>query len=355
MIGLNIDGYTARFHHLERLVPYMVTPENQRVNRYIQGPKIKAHVTSSKPTTIQSAFGMANRLTTDGGNRPNPMLVIEGNPNQVLFDSGTDYSFISTNFLPLINMKPSVISPDYDIEIASGLNVVTNMIVRGCRLELEGHTFIIDMIPFGHENLEVYRERPKGNLKKLKTMKVNEPKLEDILVVRYFLGLFLKDLTGLPPSCEVKFRIDLIPGAMPVAKSPYRLAPTEMQERSNQLKDLQDKGYYMRFITNFSMIAKPLTLLTQKNKKFEWGDEPENAFKTLKDMFCDALILVLPEGPYDFVVYCDASNQGFGCVLMQRNKDIALYVSKCFTCSKVKSEHKKPSGLLQQPEIPEWK
>ncbi|GJY83510.1 hypothetical protein Tco_0496886 [Tanacetum coccineum] len=69
-------------------------------------------------------------------------------------------------------------------------------------------------------------------------MKVNESKLEDIPVVRDFYGVFPKDLSGLPPSREVEFRIDLIPGAMPVAKSPYRLAPTEMQELSNQLKEL---------------------------------------------------------------------------------------------------------------------
>ncbi|GJW06414.1 putative reverse transcriptase domain-containing protein [Tanacetum coccineum] len=69
-------------------------------------------------------------------------------------------------------------------------------------------------------------------------------------------------------------------------------------------------GYNRRFIANFSKIAKPLTLLTQKkNKKFEWGNEQENAFQTLKDMLYDALILPLPEGPNDFVVYCDASNQ----------------------------------------------
>nr|GEX64952.1 putative reverse transcriptase domain-containing protein [Tanacetum cinerariifolium] len=86
-------------------------------------------------------------------------------------------------------------------------------------------------------------------------------------------------------------------------------------------------GYYRRFIASFSKIAKPLTPLTQKNKKFEWGDEQENAFQTLKDMLCDAPILALPEGADDFVVYCDASNQGFGCVLMQRNKVIA-YASR---------------------------
>ncbi|GJR55143.1 putative reverse transcriptase domain-containing protein [Tanacetum coccineum] len=68
MVGSYIDGYTARFHELERLVPHMVTPKSQHVNRYIRGlaPEIKAHVTSSKPATIQGAVSMANRLTTDG-------------------------------------------------------------------------------------------------------------------------------------------------------------------------------------------------------------------------------------------------------------------------------------------------
>ncbi|GKF83424.1 hypothetical protein Tco_0245080 [Tanacetum coccineum] len=68
MVGSDIDGYTAKFHKLARLVPYMVTLENQRVNRYILGlaPEIKAHATSSKPTTIQSVVSMANHLTTDG-------------------------------------------------------------------------------------------------------------------------------------------------------------------------------------------------------------------------------------------------------------------------------------------------
>ncbi|GKA08972.1 putative reverse transcriptase domain-containing protein [Tanacetum coccineum] len=68
MVGSDIDRYTARFHELSRLVPHMVTLENQRVNCYIRGlaPEIKPHVTSSKPTSIQSAMSMANRLTTDG-------------------------------------------------------------------------------------------------------------------------------------------------------------------------------------------------------------------------------------------------------------------------------------------------
>nr|GEW60382.1 putative reverse transcriptase domain-containing protein [Tanacetum cinerariifolium] len=75
------------------------------------------------------------------------------------------------------------------------------------------------------ENLEVHRERLEGNLKQLKTLKVNEPKLKDIHVVHEFLGVFSEDLLGLPPSRKVEFRIDLIPGTMPVAKSPCRSAP----------------------------------------------------------------------------------------------------------------------------------
>ncbi|GJV92991.1 putative reverse transcriptase domain-containing protein [Tanacetum coccineum] len=307
------------FQQLARLVPHMVTPKSQRVNRYIRGlaPEIKAHVTSSKPVIIQGAVSMTNRLTIDGikdgifkknenagnkkskdngninmlvnirsvqnansiilcgdpnhfrrncprmnqattsgGNRPKLVLAIEGNTNQ-----GNNRNQARGKAFAL----------------ASGLKVETNKIIRGCRLELKGHTFIIDLIPFGHGSfdviigmdwlsklrakivcfkkivqillsnediLEVHGERPEGNLKQLKTMKVDGQKLEDILVVSHrFPGVFLEDLTGLPLSREVEFRIDLIPGAMPVAKLPYRLAPTEMLELTNQLNELQEKGF----------------------------------------------------------------------------------------------------------------
>ncbi|GJZ59309.1 putative reverse transcriptase domain-containing protein [Tanacetum coccineum] len=69
-------------------------------------------------------------------------------------------------------------------------------------------------------------------------------------------------------------------------------------------------GYYMHFIVNFSKIAKPLTSLTQKNQKYEWGEKEEEAFQTLKNNLCDAPILLLPDRVEDFIVYCDASNQG---------------------------------------------
>ncbi|GKE67235.1 putative reverse transcriptase domain-containing protein [Tanacetum coccineum] len=78
-----------------------------------------------------------------------------------------------------------------------------------------------------------------------------------------------------------------------------------------------------RFIKGFSKIAKSLTKLTQKNKKYSWGKEQESAFQLLKQKLCKTPILALPEGNDDFVVYCDASLQGLGAVLMQREKVIA--------------------------------
>nr|GEW38074.1 reverse transcriptase domain-containing protein [Tanacetum cinerariifolium] len=290
--------------------------------------------------------------------------------------------------------------------------------------------------------LEIHGERPEKDPKSLSCIKADKVRLDDIHTVCDFPEVFSDDLMGLPPVCEIEFRIDLIPGALPVVKSPSCLAPSEMQELSNQLKELQEKGfirpshspwgtpvlfvkkkdgaccfskidlrsgyhqlrvreedipkttfrtryghfeftvmpfgltnapavfmdlmnhvfqflghvvnregihvdpskvesvknwktpkspseirsflglagYYRRFIENFSKIAKPLTQLTQKNKAYVWGDKQEEAFCILKEKPCNALVLALLDGPNGFVVYCDASNQGFGCVLMQRGK-----------------------------------
>ncbi|GJY96315.1 putative reverse transcriptase domain-containing protein [Tanacetum coccineum] len=79
-------------------------------------------------------------------------------------------------------------------------------------------------------------------------------------------------------------------------------------------------GYYRRFIEDFSKIAKSLTVLTRKSKTYDCGEEQENAFQTLKDKLCNAPVLSLTDGPEDFMVYCDASGLGLGCVLMQREE-----------------------------------
>ncbi|GJZ86337.1 putative reverse transcriptase domain-containing protein [Tanacetum coccineum] len=86
-------------------------------------------------------------------------------------------------------------------------------------------------------------------------------------------------------------------------------------------------GYYRRFIEGFSKIAKPMTKLTQKSVKFNWGEKEEVAFQTLKQKLCSALILALPERSENFVVYCDASHKGLGAMLMQKERVIA-YASR---------------------------
>ncbi|GJV91635.1 putative reverse transcriptase domain-containing protein [Tanacetum coccineum] len=105
-------------------------------------------------------------------------------------------------------------------------------------------------------------------------------------------------------------------------------------------------GYYRRFIENFSKIAKSLTILTQKSRTFDWGEEQEKAFQTLKDELCNAPALALPDGPKDFVVYCDASGLGLGCVLMQRGK-VITYASR----SVIYTDHKSLQHIFNQKEL----
>ncbi|GJZ38516.1 putative reverse transcriptase domain-containing protein [Tanacetum coccineum] len=73
--------------------------------------------------------------------------------------------------------------------------------------------------------------------------KSKEKRLEDVPIVQNFPEVFPEDLPGLPPARQVEFQIDLVPGAAPVARAPYRLAPSEMKELSEQLKELSDKGF----------------------------------------------------------------------------------------------------------------
>nr|GFA32143.1 putative reverse transcriptase domain-containing protein [Tanacetum cinerariifolium] len=98
-------------------------------------------------------------------------------------------------------------------------------------------------------------------------------------------------------------------------------SPTEIRQF------LRLMGYYRRFIEGISKITKTMTKLTQKKIKFEWDDKQEAAFQLLKQKLCSVPILALPEGSEDFIVYCDASNEGLSAVLMQREKVIS-YASR---------------------------
>ncbi|GJY59669.1 putative reverse transcriptase domain-containing protein, partial [Tanacetum coccineum] len=464
-----------------------------------------------RKTTNNNAQGRAYMLRDRNAHQdPNVvtgMFLLNQHLARVLFDSGADKSFVSISLASKLNIPPITIDTFYDIEMADENLVSINTVIQGAILTLLNQPFKIDLMPIklgsfdvviGMDWLSKYHARIICDEKvvhipidgetliiraQIMEKKSDEKRLEDIPVVREFPKVFPEDLPGLPPVRQVEFQIDLIPGATPVARAPYRLAPSEMQELSNQLQELADRGssvyskidlrsgyhqlrvrdedipktafrtryghyefqvmpfgltnapavfmdlmnrvckpyldkfvivfiddiliysrnkeehanhlriilellkkeklyakfskcdfwirivqflghlidsqglhvdpakieavknwtspttpteirqflglagYYRRFIKDFSKIAKSLTELTQKNKKYIWGENQESAFQLLKQKLCEAPILALPEGNDDFVVYCDASHQGLGAVLMQREKVIA-YASR---------------------------
>ncbi|GJU42882.1 putative reverse transcriptase domain-containing protein [Tanacetum coccineum] len=221
----------------------------------------------------------------------------------ILFDTGADRSFISTAFSSLINIAPTSLENCYDVELADGKLVGIDTIIRGCTLNFLDHPFNIDLmpvelgsfdviigmdwlrrchavivcdeklvqIPYGNETLTFCgNESSNGRESRLTVIscskaqeymakgcqvflaqisaKKEEDKSEgkqikDVPIVRDFPEVFPEDLPGLPPARPVEFQIDLIPGAAPVARAPYRLAPSEMKELSEQLQELSNKGF----------------------------------------------------------------------------------------------------------------
>ncbi|GJW40562.1 putative reverse transcriptase domain-containing protein [Tanacetum coccineum] len=211
----------------------------------------------------------------------------------VLFDSGSDRR--NTRFSSLLNIKPIKIGDSYEVELADGRIVSTNTILKGCTLSLVNHIFEIDLmpielgtfdviigmdwlvkhdavivcgekvvrIPHGNKTLTIEGDKGGSRLKIISCIKArkyveqgchlflahvtkkksNEKRMEDVPVIRDFLEVFPKELPGLPPPRKVEFQIDLVPRAAPVARAPYRLAPSEMKELSVQLQELLEKGF----------------------------------------------------------------------------------------------------------------
>nr|GEV68964.1 reverse transcriptase domain-containing protein [Tanacetum cinerariifolium] len=320
----------------------------------------------------------------------------------ILFDTGADKSFVSTACSSLVNINPSTLDCSYDVELANGQIVGVDTIIRGCTLNLLNRSFNIDLMPVelgsfdvivGMDWLKTYHAVIVCDEKTIRVLfedetliircngsnngnqlniisctktrkyllkgypvflanittktikdKSKEKQLENVPIVRDFSEVFPEDLPCLPPTRQVEFQIDLIPGVAPVARTPYRLAPTIKSTKNNKeheehlkailelikkeelgihvdpakiesIKDwvspktqteihqfLSLAGYYRRFIEGFSKIAKSMMKLTQKGIKFDWGSE-------------------------NFVVYCDASHKGLGVVLMQR-ENVITYASR---------------------------
>nr|GEU60701.1 putative reverse transcriptase domain-containing protein [Tanacetum cinerariifolium] len=221
----------------------------------------------------------------------------------ILFETGADRSFMSTAFSALIDIVPIPLENSYDVELADGKIVEVDTIIRGCTLNFLNHPFNIDLmpvelgsfdviigmdwlrryhavivcdeklvrIPYGNETLIFYGDESNDGRESRLTIiscskaqqymakgcqiflaqisaKKEEDKskgkqLKDIPIIQDFLEVFLEDLSGLPLARPVEFQIDLIPRADPVARAPYRLAPSEMKELSKQLQELSEKGF----------------------------------------------------------------------------------------------------------------
>ncbi|GKF12457.1 putative reverse transcriptase domain-containing protein, partial [Tanacetum coccineum] len=195
----------------------------------------------------------------------------------ILFNSGSDRSFVDTRFSSMLNIDLVKIGSSYEVELADGRVVSTNIVLKGCTLNLVNHIFEIDLMPieldmfdviigmdwlvkhdvvivcgekvvrisYGNKMFIVESDKGVSRLKVISCIKARkyvkrgchlflahvtekkskEKRLEDVPVIRDFL----KELPGLPPSRQVEFRIDLVSGAALVARAPYRLAPSKMR------------------------------------------------------------------------------------------------------------------------------
>ncbi|GJS17898.1 putative reverse transcriptase domain-containing protein [Tanacetum coccineum] len=257
----------------------------------------------------------------------------------MLFDSGADRSFVSSTFSALLDVAPSTLDTSYAIKLVDERISKTNVVLRGCTLGLLGHSFDIDLMPVELGSFDVIIGMDW--LAKYHALIVCDEKVvripygDEVLIIRGIYKVFLKDLPGLPPARQVEFQIDLVPGAAPVARSPYRLAPAEMQELSTQLQELSDRGFIR---PSSSPWGAP-------------GEKAEDAFQLLKQKLCSAPILALPKGCENFVVHeknYTTHDLKLGAVVfalkMWRHY---MYGTKCV----VFTDHKSLQHILDQKEL----
>ncbi|KAI3696894.1 hypothetical protein L6452_29499 [Arctium lappa] len=249
------------------------------------------------PPKVQGrAFQMTAEEARASADVVSGTFLINSVPARILFDTGASFSFVSELFRQKISMPTTSLEDALVVEIADGRQVLIHEVLKQCALSIEGREFPIDLLPMSiggfdvvigmdwlsnnqaefvcskkmirlpnpsGEVVVIYGEKRKGDVaiitmaKARKCLvkgcssflayvidaKLEKSKLEDVKIVQEYSDVFPDDLPGLPPDRQVEFRIDLMPGAAPIAKAPYRLAPSEMQEMVAQLQELFEKGF----------------------------------------------------------------------------------------------------------------
>ncbi|GJS12462.1 putative reverse transcriptase domain-containing protein [Tanacetum coccineum] len=376
--GDDIEAYNNRFHELALMCHELVPTEKKKIERYIRGfpERIKGNITSSKPATLHEAINMARELVEQAvqgraarigesnkrkwednqRNNNNNNHNYNNNHNSNNNHNNNNNRNRNNNHHQQQNRRQENVRA-YAAAPAGG-KIYAGNLPKCNRCNLHHHGPCPQKCRrcqrFGHLEKDcrtrLQADEGRKDLRSLACIKADEKKLDDIRVVRDFpeseveheahlktiLDLLQKEkLYAKFSKCEFWLQEVQFLGHV-VNRDGIHVDPSKVEsvknwktpESSTEIRSfLGLAGYYRRFIENFSKIAKPLTLLTQKNKTYVWGDKQDEAFQILKEKLCNAPVLALPDGPDDFVVYCDASKQGFGCVLMQRGKVIA-YASR---------------------------
>ncbi|KAI3758179.1 hypothetical protein L6452_05732 [Arctium lappa] len=263
-------------------------------------PKLKTGSLEAKKKNPPRVPGRAFQMTADEAKASADVVsgtfLINSVPAHILFDIGANFSFVYELFCEKISMSTTSLEDALVVEIADGSQVLIHDVLKQCTLSIEGRELSIDLLPMliggfdvvvgmdwlknnhaeivcskkliqlpnpSGEIVVIYGEKRKGEVaiitmaKARKCLvkgcssflpyvidaKLEKSKMEDVKIVREFPDAFTDDLPGLPPDRQVEFRIDLVPGPAPIAKAPYCLAPSEMQEMMAQLQELSKKGF----------------------------------------------------------------------------------------------------------------
>nr|GEX72078.1 putative reverse transcriptase domain-containing protein [Tanacetum cinerariifolium] len=271
--GNDLKTHIRRFQELSTLCPTMVSNSEKILEAFIGGlPRsIEGNVTASKPQTLEESINITQRLMDQ---------VTKHTPVQVSSDHKRKFDDIRTlnknnyrntntnnrhnNYQSQQNRRQEAVKA---YAATSAENNSFNVVIGMYWLSKNRAKILCDekvvYIPIDGETLIIQGDRSKTRLNLISCIKIekyisrgcqifmikvvekksDEKRLEDIPVVKEFPDIFPEDLPGLLPVCQVEFQINLIQGTTPVARAPYRLAPSEMQKLSNQLQELIDRGF----------------------------------------------------------------------------------------------------------------